>query len=166
MSGITYFCTDQHGNVYQRYSAGHIQPRYFFAVVSRGLGTTLPVGKANVAYTSRRDLANKALTQCHNWRGQWEAEVVQVRSYRGRYKVEPITIVDEQRDLLPFWAAVNAQLAARGQPEALFADIRVLAELFDDAVTAACHEISVRRQAVIDDYREAEVADAQQGRGE
>jgi hypothetical protein len=90
MSGITYFCTDQHGNVYQRYSAGHIQPRYFFAVVSRGLGTTLPVGKANVAYTSRRDLANKALTQCHNWRGQWEAEVVQVRSYRGRLKEEPV----------------------------------------------------------------------------
>lgn len=51
--GITYTVTDSTGLVHTRYSAGHTEPRYKFAVVA------IPgcPDKDLVSYTSRRELA-------------------------------------------------------------------------------------------------------------
>jgi hypothetical protein len=191
MSGITYFCTDRFGHVYTRYSVAHVQPRYQWAVIERVAGTTGKASKACVSYSSNRQTcaniaARAKSTGWHNFRTNKidavEAEVVEVRAYNHRLKEEPVgalevaaaqmpqadadPIVAEQRDLLPFWEKVNAELKSRGQPEVLFGDIRRLAELFSNPVDAACYEIWARRQEVLGDYYEAEKADAQQGRGE
>lgn len=88
MTGITYFCVDQDGNAYQRYSAGHLQPRYTHAVVRQRIGSTEPVSKHNVSYTGSLQLARKAANDLWSGRG---AQVVEVRAYPGRHKVEPQT---------------------------------------------------------------------------
>lgn len=77
-TGITYFCTDSHGNVYSRYSAQHHQPRYLWAIVYRPAGTNHKVTKANVSYSGKRPYGDGN-------------EVVPVRAYPGRVasKQEP-----------------------------------------------------------------------------
>jgi hypothetical protein len=96
MSGITYFCTDRHGNVYSRYSARHGEPRYTWAAIGRLIGTTARVGKACVAYSSNREtVARVAARSVRNGHYDYttrkqepvEAEVVEVRAYRGRWTV-------------------------------------------------------------------------------
>ena len=64
--GITYSATDSKGVKHSRYSAGHTTPLYTYVVVRE------PGGAANVhnvAYCSRRDLADKALAEAMNTRG-------------------------------------------------------------------------------------------------
>lgn len=97
--GITYFCTDKHGNIYNRYSERHTEAQYPFAVVSRGAGTTHAVGKGSINYSGRRDLAQANLNAAtkDNGRPTWdkkdiidvEAELLEVRAYPGRHAVEP-----------------------------------------------------------------------------
>jgi hypothetical protein len=95
MKGITYFCTDSDGNVYNRYSAGHTAARYTHAVVHRRLGRK--ASKAGVSYASRRDLAEKnyAATTTSVWdfdTRSWvdgACDLVEVRAYPGRHAVEP-----------------------------------------------------------------------------
>jgi len=77
---ITYFATDSHGHTYSRHSASHLEPRYFSAIIYRPDGTTHAVSKANVSYTaSKRPYGDGN-------------EVVAVRAYPGRHKVEPTTL--------------------------------------------------------------------------
>jgi|KBSMisStandDraft_5_1062788.scaffolds.fasta_scaffold219582_2 hypothetical protein len=94
--GVTYFCTDRHGNVYARYSARHGEPRYTWAAIGRLIGTTARVGKACVAYSSNREtVARVAARSVRNGHYDYttrkqepvEAEVVPVRAYRGRWTV-------------------------------------------------------------------------------
>jgi len=80
---ITYFCTDSQGNTYTRFSAGHAKPQYFTAAISRKAGGgDGPVAKANVTYS-------KGQARGETYRG-WSYEVVPVRAYEGRHKVEPV----------------------------------------------------------------------------
>jgi hypothetical protein len=83
---VTYFCTDSVGNTYWRCSAGHGEPHYTFAaILVREDGT--PVGKHEVNYSAtERGAWNLARQYGH--RGRYE--VVQVRPYKGRHKVEPV----------------------------------------------------------------------------
>ncbi len=95
-TGITYFCNDNDGNVYTRYSAGHVTPRYTFAVVSRVPGTVAT--KHLVTYAARRELAHKAFQAARKyspWREenklpQLQAELVPVKAYPGKLKAEPV----------------------------------------------------------------------------
>lgn len=78
--GITYFCNDSNGNVYNRYSAGHTAPRYIAATInSRADGA--PVSKAGVNYTSSLHRAQLA--------SGGNVEAVTVRAYPGKHAVEP-----------------------------------------------------------------------------
>jgi len=80
---ITYFCTDSHGHTYLRHSAGHSKQSYFTAAISRKAGGgDGPVAKANVTYS-------KGQARGETYRG-WSYEVVPVRAYEGRHKVEPV----------------------------------------------------------------------------
>jgi hypothetical protein len=81
--GITYFCNDKHGNLYTRYSAGETQPRYTAAAIYREAGTTDPVGKNMVSYMAKRRMIGRPYANT-------ETEVVDVRAYQGRHKVEPV----------------------------------------------------------------------------
>src|SRR4051812_35103229 len=88
-AGITYFCTDSLGHTYTRYSARHGGLlRYTHAVVARRPNTTQPVRKSCVNYAAVR---SNAETVARGWvkAPNWEAEVVEVRAYPGRHKVEP-----------------------------------------------------------------------------
>jgi hypothetical protein len=98
MPGITYFCTDNLGNTYTRYSAGHTQPCYTHARIARRSGTTVPVLKHMVSYASSEALAVKACAVIHPWNmtchkeqkpWRYTAEVVEVRAYPGKLKAEP-----------------------------------------------------------------------------
>ena len=80
--GVTYFCRDRHGNEYTRYSAGHTTQRYRFASIVRSdwhktLGTTGPVGKSAVNYSSKRITGLNPAA---------DVEVVEVQAYAGRWK--------------------------------------------------------------------------------
>lgn len=100
MTGTTYFCTDSHGHSYSRYSAQHRQPQYTHASIERGAGFTGQVGKANVTYSRLRSGAQAAADRAVR-NGYYDyktrttkpiaAEVVEVRAYQGRHKVEPAT---------------------------------------------------------------------------
>jgi hypothetical protein len=86
--GITYFCNDQFGNLYTRYSQRHLSHQYPYAVITRKPGTTDPVGKSRINYCSRVDL-----TQGHHSnaaRNGYNAETVRVRSYFGKLTSEPV----------------------------------------------------------------------------
>lgn len=85
---ITYFCTDQDGNVYTRHSAGHREPRYTHAVVRRKIGDTAPASKSRVSYAGSLQLAHKNASDSY-W-PSYAREVVEVRAYPGRHKVEPV----------------------------------------------------------------------------
>jgi SprT-like family len=76
---MTYFATDKHGHTYSRHSAGHLKPRYFWAAIFRPEGTTHAVAKANVTYSIRTPADHR-----------YADEVVAVRAYPGRHKVEPV----------------------------------------------------------------------------
>ena len=94
MTGITYFCTDKHGNTYSRYSVAHVKPRYLFATIYRPAGTTHAVTKANVSYSGTRPASWEPATR----------QVVEVRAYAGRCKVEPsftFSIHEPQETLTP-----------------------------------------------------------------
>jgi hypothetical protein len=90
MPGITYFCTDKHGNTYCRHSARHTEPLYTTAVVARRPGSTEAVRKACVNYAGERANA-EAVARGWAKAPNWEPEVVEVRAYPGRHKVEPTT---------------------------------------------------------------------------
>jgi hypothetical protein len=97
--GITYFCTDSHGNTYNRYSSRHLEPIYTFAVVNRDLGTTHATGKAGVNYSATREGAISAGIQvcnAYNWRQQKDPsqptrvyDLMSLRPYPGRHAFEP-----------------------------------------------------------------------------
>jgi predicted SprT family Zn-dependent metalloprotease/ribosomal protein S27AE len=98
--GITYFATDSHGNTYTRYSASHAKPIYTWAVAFRQRGTTAPVGKGEVSYSSRRELAitnaSRTCLNSNDWaakRGHTDVyrvyDLMEVRAYAGRLTSEP-----------------------------------------------------------------------------
>lgn len=85
---ITYFCTDQDGNTYWRCSAGHRVARYTHAVVRRPIGSIAPASKHHVSYAGSLQLARKNAGD--NYWPTYAREVVEVRAYPGRHKVEPV----------------------------------------------------------------------------
>ncbi len=96
--GFTYFLTDQFGNVYNRYSVAHGEPRYTHATVVRfDSCDATPATKYAVNFASRIDLAEKAAASLrrpfYNARKDGLAhpivDVYPVRAYPGRHKVEP-----------------------------------------------------------------------------
>lgn len=104
--GITYFCTDSHGNTYSRYSAQHNQPIYTWAVAFRQRGSTAPVGKGEVSYSSRRELAvtnaSRTCLNSNDWaakRGDTDVyrvyDLMEVRAYPGRLTSEPVAPAPE-----------------------------------------------------------------------
>lgn len=83
MKGHTYFCTDSLGNDYRRYSAGHGEPQYRYACITRE-----PGDRVRVAYYSRN--ADGASAVVRRWRRiGWLSEFVEVRAYPGNHKLEP-----------------------------------------------------------------------------
>jgi hypothetical protein len=105
ITGITYFCTDKFGNVYQRYSRLHVgEPTYLWACIERREGTTNAVGKSAVQYSrSRQNAINAAnrVLRCGYYdhinrvTTPAETEVVPVRAYPGRHTVEPVAETQE-----------------------------------------------------------------------
>ena len=81
--GITYFCTDSDGNTYTRYSRGHGKPVYVTANIQRHHGQPAP-SKHYVTYS-----AGVATNRYFTIR-DGVAEVVKVRAYPGKHKVEPV----------------------------------------------------------------------------
>ena len=127
---ITYFCTDSHGNVYTRQSK-HSAPVYTWAVLTRLDGTKYPVGKSEVSYSARRDLAISAgssrAKQSNTYRaklgrdqGYSVYDLMEVRAYPGRHKVEPkaaAPVADRAADAEAIFGTVEA-VEAPAAPEA------------------------------------------------
>jgi hypothetical protein len=83
--GFTYFCTDKNGTVHNRYSARHPEAAYVTARIHYGKDGASPATKHGVSYSSKPQgpaLASWEATNC-------QTEVVKVRAYEGRHKVEP-----------------------------------------------------------------------------
>lgn len=145
MAGMTYFCTDSHGNLYTRYSARHVRPEYTFASIYRREGTTTRVDKHAINYSRRRDtaeaIANRyvGMTVRRSWdpvscgyvddAHRLTAEVVAVRAYEGRHKVEP-TIPEREGDtaehlsFMEWWDRFNQELSLRGLEHVGFSEAR------------------------------------------
>jgi hypothetical protein len=128
MAGTTYFCTDRHGNIYSRYSVQHREPQYLFAAIDRRAGSTQPVAKGQVAYSRARSGAQAAADR-HLRNGYYdyvtrtilplEAEVVEVRAYPGKHKVEPTTTETPAEGGWPDDVEDHYSVAAAPEPEAL-----------------------------------------------
>jgi hypothetical protein len=165
--GVTYFCTDSVGNVYTRYSARHIKAEYTFASLYRREGTTHPVEKAAVSYSrSRQNAANYAsrlhgVEQKRSWDPEtrtyvddphrFVAEVMDVRAYPGRHKVEPsaVGLLESQATrantgFSEWWKLLNEELEKLGTLGAEFGDARGCYEMGESPSTAAASLLAVR----------------------
>jgi hypothetical protein len=83
---VTYFCTDSKGNTYWRCSAGHGEPHYTYAAILLSEDGK-PVRKNCVNY-SATERGARTLARQYAHRGAYE--VVPLRAYKGRLKVEPV----------------------------------------------------------------------------
>jgi len=92
-TGTTYFATDKHGHTYSRHSAGHTVPRYFWVNIARPAGSTDRVTKYDVTYSAKNAPKVSPYTP-----RPFESEIVPVRAYPGRHKVEPVMTVAERRE--------------------------------------------------------------------
>lgn len=87
--GITYFCTDSDGHVYNRYSKDHVAPRFVVCTLQRVAGET--ASKGTCSYSSK-PWPLSVSTSVMWWYGGKETvstEVVAVRAYPGRHAIEP-----------------------------------------------------------------------------
>ena len=105
--GITYYCIDRDGHIYHRYSAGHSNPNYFWAKITRPQDRAGE--KSDVSYSSSTYAADcRAITVCRytnrveNGRYVLEHvpgwyEVVPVRFLRGRHDLRTIPAEEQIR---------------------------------------------------------------------